>query len=677
MNFNLWKIFNKSYVGRVLDCDNKPVKDVLVTDGRNVVKTDENGNFKLKGFIRGNFIYITVPDGYECDKFYLPITKGTKSYEFKLEKSEVTAQKNHSFIHITDTEISKNENTHWIETLKDGVKKYKTAFLVHTGDICYEDGLKNHIKIMNTSNMGCTVRYVIGNHDFVDGRYGEELYESIYGPTWYSFDVGNVHYVATPIMKGVDKTSGYMINDCWKWLNNDLKNIDSSKKVIIFNHTKNEKNGYVYLYGKNKLDLKKHNLIGWFYGHYHDNNLYMTDGVLNVSAPRPNAGGIDSSVAGYRVVNVSENGEISTQMEYYDLNKSSQPQNAKWQAKLHANALFCDTVMDNDSLYIATTCDDYPCDCGVHCVDLNGNIKWYYKTKNSIKNNIVIDGDKIIAMDSEGRVYCIDKNNGLLIWEKQVELKSSLVGTSNAICLNGDTVIVGASLTITALKIKDGSVKWTHEFSMGETSPASFVMAKDKILVSIHWDSLSCLDAKSGKKLWRIVDPKIRFRSSTPTIIDDNFALVTGDNAVMTVDLNKGKIVSKTCLDDFSFSSSGVAKISNNIAYIPTSNQGLIAFDIDSNKVLWNFKTDENILFSAPYTTVGDRTVEGSVEVENDEIVFGANDGYLYRLDLNGNLIYKYNCGSAVLGGIKVDSDRCNIYVSTFDGYLLCFAMND
>lgn len=82
------------------------------------------------------------------------------------------------------------------------MKETDPAFLIHTGDICYEDGLKQHIKDMNTENMGVPVRYVIGNHDYVAGKYGEALFESIYGPVWYSFDVGNVHYVVTPFQTG-------------------------------------------------------------------------------------------------------------------------------------------------------------------------------------------------------------------------------------------------------------------------------------------------------------------------------------------------------------------------------------------------------------------------------------------------------------------------------------------
>lgn len=128
--------------------------------------------------------------------------------------------------------------------------------MIHTGDICYEDGLKKHIEDMNTETMGCTVRYVIGNHDYVKGKYGEELYESIYGPVWYSFDVGNIHYVVTSFQTGSDFKSCYNKNDRWKWLKNDLGNVDSNKKVVMFNHTKAPSDDFVLSFGKDELDLK-------------------------------------------------------------------------------------------------------------------------------------------------------------------------------------------------------------------------------------------------------------------------------------------------------------------------------------------------------------------------------------------------------------------------------------
>lgn len=104
-----------------------------------------------------------------------------------------------------------------MNNVRDYARNEQAAFIIHTGDICYEKGLKAHIKLMNTENMDCPVFYCIGNHDLVKGKYGEELFESIYGPVYYSFDAGNVHYIVTP-MPGGDHAPGYTADDVCRWL---------------------------------------------------------------------------------------------------------------------------------------------------------------------------------------------------------------------------------------------------------------------------------------------------------------------------------------------------------------------------------------------------------------------------------------------------------------------------
>ena len=52
----------------------------------------------------------------------------------------------------------------------------------------------------------------------------------------------------------------------------------------------------------------------------------------------------------------------------------------------------------------------------------------------------------------------------------------------------------------------------------------------------------------------------------------------------MLVNLDDGSITDKTTFEDYSFSSSGQPAVLDGIAYIPTSNKGLVAFDIESGK---------------------------------------------------------------------------------------------
>lgn len=656
------------------DGTDKPISNVCVTDGRNVVKTDENGTFEIKGWRKSHFVTVTVPSGYQTDRFYIPVSKDTESYDFVLEKSELTAQEEHCFIQISDTEIGKDGTGEWVDSVKNIIKENNPAFLIHTGDICYEDGLKRHIQDMNSETMGCTVRYVIGNHDYVKGKYGEELFESLYGPVWYSFDVGNIHYAVTSFQTGGDYGSCYDKNDRWKWLKNDLANVDSGKKVVIFNHTKSPDDGYVLSFGGDKLDLKEHNLIAWVFGHYHYNYVYESSGVLNISAPRPDCGGIDSSPAGTRIIKIGSDDSITTNMNYYDLDSSTSPQGAVWETKLQGNVLFCDTVYDggSDCVFAATADDDYPRSCGIYCLHANnGGVKWYFKTENSVKNNICIDKNRLFAMDADGNVYCLDKTDASVIWQTKTELGSN-IGTSSGICLNEGVLYAGNSRVITALDTSDGEIMWSKAREKGENSPAEFTVVDDKLLVNSHWDAIAALDIKTGNELWSNDDEDVRFRSSTPVALDANRLLVADDDAVMILSLSDGKIISKTKLAGYSFSSSGRPAVLDNIAYIPTANNGIISFDTVQKKILWSFAPGESILFTAPYIGKGSKTVESSPIIDGSELIFGANDGCIYRVDIKtGRPINKKQVGSAVLGKVALNGER--IYAGAFGGCIVCY----
>lgn len=661
------------FTGVVTDSETgAPISNVSVTDGRNVVKTDANGEYELKGWYKSHFVTVTIPSGYETDHYYIPVDKAKDSYDFSLDKSQATAQENHSFIQISDTEIGEDGTGEWLDEVRNIVNENHPAFLIHTGDICYEAGLKKHIQEMNTDTMGCTVKYVIGNHDYVDGKFGEELYESLYGPVWYSFDVGNVHYVVTSFQTGSDYKSLYGKNDRWKWLENDLACVDDNKKVVMFNHTMSPSDDYVLSFGRSELDLKKHNLIAWVFGHYHYNYVYEKAGVLNISAPRPDCGGIDSSPAGTRIINVSADGTINTEMVYYDLHKSKTPENALWSTALAGNVLFSDTVYDDGFIYTATIDDDYPKECGIYCLNADdGKVQWYFKTDNSVKNNVCIRENKLIGMDVDGTVYCLDKVSGAVLWKAELELGNTL-GTSSAVCIDNGVVYAGVARVVTALDLETGEIKWSKNRDRGENSPAEFTVVGNKLLVNSHWDALAALNTENGEALWDNKDEDIRFRSSTPAVVDDETLLVADDDAIMLVNLSDGEITSKTVLEEYSFSSSAQPIIKDGIAYIPTSNEGIVAFDISSKKILWNFKTEESILFTAPYRGKGKRIVESTPIIEGSNLIFGANDGYIYYIDVNsGELVKKYFAGSAVLGKTAAADDK--LYAGTFDGCVLCF----
>ena len=319
------RIFVDRNQNGVFDAGEKALKNVSVSDGLNVVKSDKNGRFRLPGHSGERFIFITTPSGYLTkNKHYLPVKPATESYDFALipYNAGIANDGSHQFLQVTDSEIFNTENNErWVADLRDYANNEKAAFIIHTGDICYEKGLKAHIGLMNTDNMGVPVFYCIGNHDLVKGKYGEEVFEKYYGPVYYSFDVAGVHYIVTP-MPGGDYRPGYTCDEVARWMKNDLAQIKEGTPVYIFNHnilTSGDR--FIYQGATESIDLDAYNLKAWIYGHWHINLKQKQGNVWTICTSSTDKGGIDHSKGGYRVIKVDRNGDFSSQLRYCYLNR--------------------------------------------------------------------------------------------------------------------------------------------------------------------------------------------------------------------------------------------------------------------------------------------------------------------------------------------------------------------
>ncbi|MEG1963989.1 MAG: PQQ-binding-like beta-propeller repeat protein, partial [Clostridia bacterium] len=530
--------------GFVLESVSKnPIANVAVTDGKNVVKTDESGHFKLKGWHKARFVTITNPTGYWTEKYYLEISKKIKRYDFELDKVE-TSQTNHNFVHISDTEVGKNGVGEWINDVKNVVEQQKPAFIIQTGDICYADGLKSHIKGMNSENMGVPVRYAMGNHDFVggsDGDYGEELFEDIYGPVCYSFDVGEIHYIVTPMMTYTETPAKYSKNDVWRWVENDLKNKEPNKKVVMFNHDYCEdENGFEIKRGSNTLKLKENGLIAWIFGHWHYNFVNNVDGVFNICTAKPDLGGVDNSPNAVRDVCVNADKIVSANLYYGYKISAEANSNFLWRAQLDGRVMFAEPIIQQNFAYIAMATDSYPSKSGITCIDLlSGKTVWQYDTINSVRNSFAVSGNYVVCQDVEGRVYCLDKSSGALLWQTDCVLLNPK-NTSKGVVVENDFVYCGSEEKITCLNIANGSVCWAENRAGNSSSASRFVVYKNFLIVGSHWDRVVCYDKTTGKKLWESQN-KVFFVTSTPYCYDDKVVVASNEN-IFEYNINNGKI---------------------------------------------------------------------------------------------------------------------------------------
>lgn len=327
-------VFVDSNGNNQYDKGEKVLSGVSVSDGLNVVQTNKDGVYDLMGHQDERFIFITLPSGYRTNTYYQRLKNDQSHYDFGLQQANsksIKSDGSHRFIHISDTHMHDAGLTattgHAASTknIRDYVENEDIAFVVHTGDITRE-GFASYKKLMNNENMPTSqMFYVVGNHDLGNGKYGEESYENHFGPAYYSFDVGNVHYIVTPMPSG-DGKPDFTQARIGQWLKNDLKYLPEGKPIVSLTHSVMTANGR-FKFGSNEtgfVDLADYNLKAWLYGHWHHHRMYKHDGsdVLMICSPGQAHGTYNHSPATFRVLTAGHDGQLSSEIRYPYFDKS-------------------------------------------------------------------------------------------------------------------------------------------------------------------------------------------------------------------------------------------------------------------------------------------------------------------------------------------------------------------
>lgn len=236
----------------------KGIAGVAVTDGKTVVATDKNGMYQLKSHPEAEFVYISVPSGYEFPvnkgiaAYYAPITKkeGTVKNDFSLDKLKVDDTR-HNFVVWADTQMISKKDCEQLKKesapdLKALVQSYPANTLFHgigCGDLVWDkfDLFADYKEAIDMT--GVPFFNVIGNHDMdIDSRtddFSAQTFKQQFGPTYYSFNRGQIHYVVLDdvfFIGNAKKYIGYVTENQLKWLEKDLALVKPGTTVVLSVH---------------------------------------------------------------------------------------------------------------------------------------------------------------------------------------------------------------------------------------------------------------------------------------------------------------------------------------------------------------------------------------------------------------------------------------------------------
>lgn len=261
--------------GTVCDENGKPVAGVAVSEGTCVAVSDQAGRYRLPyDRSSGRFVFISTPSGYLNSSFkgedcyYQNIEQGRSEYNFKVVKNPVDDNR-HRLIALADPQIQDTTDLKPYDVRVDDI----TGFLKQSDNDEYTFGIvlgdmvgwQHQLYPRITGKLdetGIGFRYTIGNHDMTNwGRSFETSlvnFEDFFGPAYYSFNVGKVHYVMLDDCFYVGRDYfyiGYITEKQLAWLAQDLALVPKDHKVVLCMHIPTT-------IGKEDRDRFRYDIIG-------------------------------------------------------------------------------------------------------------------------------------------------------------------------------------------------------------------------------------------------------------------------------------------------------------------------------------------------------------------------------------------------------------------------------
>ena len=278
------KSFGRIYINIVEDIDFKPdagttvygivssagvgVENVVVSDGAEVTVTNEKGIYQLKSAKKWGYVFISVPSGYEVPsvgvlpQFHRALKNSADVVEradFKLEK--VDGQDSYKIFMLGDMHLANRTGdlgqfAQFTSDLTDYMTRHKgeKMYALTLGDMTWDlywysnsYYFPQYLNTINSQIKNLQIFHTMGNHDNdfqTRSDYDAAVkYVDQICPTYYSFNIGKVHYV---VMDDIDcssydgtKSRNYVMSlsaEQLDWLAKDLSHVAKTTPVVVAMH---------------------------------------------------------------------------------------------------------------------------------------------------------------------------------------------------------------------------------------------------------------------------------------------------------------------------------------------------------------------------------------------------------------------------------------------------------
>ncbi|MCI0485628.1 MAG: PQQ-binding-like beta-propeller repeat protein [Blastocatellia bacterium] len=238
---------------------------------------------------------------------------------------------------------------------------------------------------------------------------------------------------------------------------------------------------------------------------------------------------------------------------------------------------------------------------------------WQYLTRSALTLPATLDGPRIYLPLAGGRIVCLDRETGSLIWSTELGgIITAPVATGEEFIyvatrkVNEDGTEAGASLR--AMDKATGLTVWARDYARPFTS--ALALGRDLIYAGSADGAFYALSTSGGEIAWK----------------------------VETQDVVRGH-----------------ALITEKAIYFGSDDGLLRGVAPESGQVMWKFQTEGKLI--------------GRPVIDDKAIYFGSGDGFVYSVELaTGKLRWRSRTGAAVVASPALMGDR--VIVGSFDNFV-------
>ena len=584
-----------------------------------------------------------------------------------------------TYVHLSDTHVGSTTGADDLRrTVNDINRQDNIQFVIITGDIT-EFGADAEINLAKQilDSLNKPWHIIPGNHDGNWSESGSNTFIKVFGNETFAFKEGGYLFLGTNSGPNMRMSPGQIPRENIVWLDSVVAATSVETPIIFANHYPQDSSLNNWFEAIDILKTKNIQLI--MCGHLHSNHIKNFEGIPAIVG-RSNLRAKESE-GGYNIVRIKNH-----TITYVERNPVSKNEKQWAQLSLINHHFKNDTTayyrpsykVNNVYPHVKTLwqfADNSDIGSGVAVGEklviasntagliyaLNkktGKKIWSFQTGGKIYSTPAIENDRVIAASTDGNIYCLELKNGKQIWK--FETQKPIVANP---LIKNKTVYIGASDGhFRAINLQTGNLVWDFD-SVKNFVVTTPLFYNNKIYFGSWGNEFYALDAISGKQKWVWSNGQTNrmFSSAAvyPMATNGRIFMVAPDRYMTVLDAESGKEIWRKKDPKYLVRESmGLSKDSN-IVYAKTMDGFVIGVSTSANDMDVRWRSETGLNYEIAPTAI----------VEIDDVVYvPSNSGIVTAVNRkDGSIIWKHKISNALITNITPISKN-KIIVTTMDG---------